>query len=161
MNKQNCWEFKRCGRGPAGKNDCPAAKDRMFNGVHGGVNAGRACWMAAGTSGDAPPSGTYAVVLRDCLRCDFFRLVQADEQGSETGFSATKLGMLKNLPGKKPAQKTATTSGGGPIDPHLREEFAQEVNKVMSGKKDTAKELIEEFAKEVERLSSQKGRNRT
>ena len=133
----------------------------MFNGMHGGTKAGRACWVAAGSSGDTQPSGTHAAVLRDCLRCDFFKLVQNDEQGSENGFSATRLGMLKNLPGKKPAQQIPPGPGSSPLDPRLREEFAREVKNVMSGQKDASKELIDEFAREVERLSSRKGQNGT
>jgi hypothetical protein len=154
MKKYNCWEVKRCGRGPAGKNNCVVVKDGTFNGIHGGVNAGRACWVVAGTGGEAPASGAFAVVLKDCLRCDFFKLVQAEEQGSETGFSATRLGMLKILQGNKHGQDASTAPGSAEIDPHLRKEFVQEVDKVMSGKNDMASELIEEFAKEVKLLSS-------
>ena len=159
MKKQNCWDFKRCGRGPAGKNDCPAAQEITLSGVHGGVNAGRACWVSAGTNGTSAASGTFAIVLRDCLRCDFFRLVKAEEEGSESGFSATRLGMQKILQDKKPSPAIPANSGSGHIDTHLRDEFVQEVNKIISQKNDVEQGLKEEFAKEVERLSSHPGRS--
>jgi hypothetical protein len=159
MKKQNCWEFKRCGRGPDGKKDCPAAQEIALNGIHGGVNAGRACWASAGTVGTTAASGTFAIALRDCLRCDFFRLVKAEEGGSEAGFSATKLGMLKILQEIKSSPSTPATSGNGPINTRLRDEFVQEVNKIMSKNNNVEHGLQEEFAREVERLSSHPGKS--
>jgi hypothetical protein len=155
VKKQNCWEFKQCGRGPDRKNDCAVAKEHMFNGLHGGMNAGRACWVVAGTGGGGPATGTFAIVSRDCLRCDFFKQVEIDELGSVTGFSVSKLGMMKMLGSKKPFLQNALAAGKHEqIDPHLRNEFVQEINKITSGKIDTSKELKEEFAREVARLSS-------
>jgi NTP pyrophosphatase (non-canonical NTP hydrolase) len=40
------------------------------------------------------------------------------------------------------------------IDAHLRDEFVQEVNKIMSTKNNLDQDLQEEFAREVERLSA-------
>jgi|GEM_PF-1015986 hypothetical protein len=156
MKKQNCWEFKRCGRGPDGKNDCTVARDHMFNGVHEGMNGGRACWAVAGTGGNAPASGTFAIVLRDCLlRCDFFKLVETEERGSEMGFSATILGMQKMIGSKKTFSQNAPAAlKSEQIDLSLRNEFAQEINSIASGKSDISGELIEEFSREVERMSS-------
>jgi hypothetical protein len=159
MKKQNCWEFKQCGRGPAGKKDCPTAQETALNGIHGGVHAGRACWVSAGTVGTTAASGTFAIVLRDCLRCDFFRLVKTEEGGSEAGFSATRLGMLKILQDKKPSPAIPPSAGSGHIDIHLRDEFAQEVNKITSEKNNGQHDLQEEFAKEVERLTSRPGKS--
>jgi len=157
MKKQNCWEFKLCGRGPNGKNDCPAVKDHIFNGVHGGLNAGRACWVVAGTLGDAKPAGFFAKTLKDCLRCAFFKAVEADEQISKTGFSVTRLGMLKMPRSRESdAQATFMDHKSQQIDQHLRNEFVQEVNNISSKKHSTSKEVIKEFAREVERLSSKK-----
>jgi hypothetical protein len=161
MNGKNCWEFKRCGRGPAGKNDCPAAKDSTLNGVHKGVNAGRACWVSAGTSGDAAMTGTFAIQLRDCFRCDFYRLVQAEEGRSETGFSATRLGMLKMIQQSKPSQHASSSVGSGHIDANLRDEFVKEVNNILSVKNNMDQDLQEEFAREVSRLTSKPGKSST
>jgi hypothetical protein len=155
VKKQNCWEFKHCGRGPAGKKDCAAANDDMFNGLHGGTNAGRACWVVAGTCGGVPATGMFAIVSRDCLRCDFFKLVENDEQGLETGFSVSKLGMMRMLGSKKPfLQNGSMALKVERIEPHLQNEFAQEVNKIALKKSDASRDLIEEFAEEVALLSS-------
>lgn len=154
MKKMNCWEYKRCGRGPNGKNDCPTGRDETLNGVHGGINAGRACWVVAGTGADAV-SGSYALSLRDCLRCGFFRLVESDQQGSEAGFSATKLGMLKMLGNGKAAHQSDRAAAGD-VDMSLRREFSAEVNKITTGSNGESRELAEEFAREVERLSREK-----
>ncbi len=50
----NCWEFKKCERQPEGRKAvergvCPAAVEKRLDIFHGGKNAGRACWVAAGT----------------------------------------------------------------------------------------------------------------
>ena len=47
---KNCWEHKKCGREPGGSETeslgvCPAAVESRLDGVHGGRNAGRACWI--------------------------------------------------------------------------------------------------------------------
>jgi hypothetical protein len=154
MKRKNFWEVKKCGRGPAGKNDCPAAKDSLLNSVHGGLNAGRACWVSAGTSGITAASGTFAIQLKDCLRCDFFRLVRSEEQGFETGFSATRLGMLKLLQQNKHSPNAPVSTENGHIDADLRDEFVQEVNKILTAKNNVDQDLQEEFAREVERLSA-------
>ena len=85
--KRNCWEVMECGREPGGKNAedlvvCPAAKDERFDTVHGGKNAGRACWVVAGTFCEGAVQGTFALKYRDCSSCRFFRQVKAEE-GSE------------------------------------------------------------------------------
>jgi hypothetical protein len=132
MNKENCWEIKRCGRGPSGKNDCPAAKDSTLHGVHGGTNAGRACWVAAGTCGSSAATGEFAKQLKDCLRCDFYKAVEAGEKNVETGFSATRLGMLRALQNGKSADHAPASKGNGSVDANLLDEFAQVVQKMMA-----------------------------
>jgi signal transduction histidine kinase len=81
----NCWEFKNCGREPGGAKTaelgvCAAASDARCHGVHGGTNAGRACWLVAGTLCGGLVQGTFASKLGTCLSCDFRKLVE-DEQG--------------------------------------------------------------------------------
>ncbi len=49
----NCWDYKKCGRGAGGVKSsdlgvCPASTDTRMNGIHGGTNGGRACWIVAG-----------------------------------------------------------------------------------------------------------------
>jgi hypothetical protein len=53
MNKYNCWEFMKCGRGVGGdKVDelgvCPVATETFANGLKGGINRGRLCWVISG-----------------------------------------------------------------------------------------------------------------
>jgi hypothetical protein len=96
--KKNCWEVMKCGREPRGKNAnelgvCPAATDERLTGVHGGKNAGRACWVIAGTFCEGEVQGTFAQKYKDCTLCDFFRQVRKDE-GSNYH---TALVLLKEL----------------------------------------------------------------
>ncbi len=84
MPKINCWEFKKCGREPGGektnlKGDCPAATEKKLNGVLGGKNAGRTCWVVAGTlcRGNTI-CGTFAEKEHDCLMCDFYLSVRSE-----------------------------------------------------------------------------------
>jgi len=84
MAKKNCWEFKKCGREPGGANaekmgTCPTALDERLHGVHGGRNAGRACWVVAGTLCDGEVQGTFASKYGYCEKCDFYLLVQKEE----------------------------------------------------------------------------------
>jgi PAS domain S-box-containing protein len=84
MNKKNCWELKKCGRELGGENarklgTCPASINRRLNGLHGGKNAGRACWLVAGTMCERHVQGTFAHGYKDCRRCDFYALVKKEE----------------------------------------------------------------------------------
>ena len=81
--KQNCWEYEQCGREPFGKNVgefgvCPAATEKKLNGVHGGINAGRACWVVAGTLCQGKTQGVFAQKYSTCRDCDFYKKVQAE-----------------------------------------------------------------------------------
>jgi hypothetical protein len=80
----NCWEYKKCGRELGGVNArlfgiCPASIDIKFDGVHNGISAGRACWIVAGTMCEGLVMGTFAKKYRDCIRCDFYGLVEREE----------------------------------------------------------------------------------
>ncbi len=102
MAKTNCWEHKKCEREPGGRLSgergiCPASAHQILNGIHGGKNAGRACWAVAGTFCGGEAQGTEAQKQRSCWNCDFFQLVKGEEEKSEQGFSATMLGMKKVL----------------------------------------------------------------
>jgi hypothetical protein len=86
--KQNCWEFRQCGRGPGGlKADqfgiCPAALDSATDGLLGGKNRGRVCWAVMGTLCAGTPATTFAQKRRLCRTCQFFQKVKA-EQGLYT-----------------------------------------------------------------------------
>ena len=81
--KVNCWEFKKCGREREGGlinalGICPAAAAEKLNGMHGGMNAGRACWFVVGTLCNGDTQGTYAKKYRSCICCDFYKLVKEE-----------------------------------------------------------------------------------
>ncbi len=91
--RQNCWEFKKCGREQNGINAqemgvCPAALDDSFDGINSGINAGRICWAVAGTLCEGKTQGTFHVKRQSCVKCDFFKIVGRQEGASD---SSTKL----------------------------------------------------------------------
>lgn len=85
--KFNCWEFNRCGRQPGGEHEhdaglCPAAVEARLDGIHGGLNAGRTCWVVAGTSCKGAARGTNVQKLKNCRICDFYLKVREEERSS-------------------------------------------------------------------------------
>jgi len=83
MKKLNCWEFKKCGREPGGSHVdasgiCPAATTEKLDGLHDGINGGRACWHVVGTLCDGNIQGTYAKKYKSCLDCDFYKKVKEE-----------------------------------------------------------------------------------
>jgi hypothetical protein len=104
--KMNCWEFKKCGRQPGGPKAaelgvCPAAVSEVLNGAHGGQNAGRACWVVAGSLCGGKIQGTYAKKLVNCWRCEFMNKVKQEEEPIDLGFSHTRLGMERSIERQK------------------------------------------------------------
>jgi hypothetical protein len=98
----NCWEFKKCERQEGGKlvgelGICPASVNKTLNGMHGGKNAGRACWAVAGTFCGGAVQGTEAQKQHNCWKCEFFQSVKKEETSSPNGFSMSLLGMKKML----------------------------------------------------------------
>ncbi|MBI4846336.1 MAG: hypothetical protein HY810_07710 [Candidatus Omnitrophica bacterium] len=86
MSKTNCWEIKKCGRQAGGVKTqefgvCPAAVERKLDGVHGGMNAGRACWALTGTLCGGSVQGSYAQKEGNCLACNFYKQVKEEEAG--------------------------------------------------------------------------------
>lgn len=80
----NCWEFKSCGRQPGGAKVhelgvCPAATVDYANGINRGRKGGRACWAIAGTLCGGTVQGTFASKLANCITCEFYKAVQAEE----------------------------------------------------------------------------------
>lgn len=98
-NKLNCWEYKKCGRQPNGNNAeklgiCPATTETRLNGAHEGRNAGRACWVVAGTLCNGEVQGTYAHKCQSCESCDFYKTVKGQEL-PRFSLSAELLGKLR------------------------------------------------------------------
>ena len=80
----NCWEFKKCGRQKGGPlaselGVCPAHSEMKLNGIHGGNNAGRACWAVAGTFCKGEKQGSFVSKIGSCTACDFFNVVKTEE----------------------------------------------------------------------------------
>jgi len=100
--KLNCWEYKKCGREPGGKNVnelgiCPATADKRLDGTHNGKNFGRVCWILAGTYCKGEVQGTFAKKFGVCSKCEFYKLVQNEE------FPATNsIILLKKLESENP-----------------------------------------------------------
>jgi len=100
--KTNCWEHKKCGRQPGGPRVqelgvCPVSTNQELSGAHGGKGAGRACWVVAGSLCGGKIQGSYAQKLNNCWRCDFMVRVKQEEEPSNLGFSATRLGIERSL----------------------------------------------------------------
>ena len=84
MKKQNCWEYNKCGRQLGGHHVhdmglCPAAAEGRLDGIHDGSNAGRACWVVAGTLCKGEKQGSFAQKYKSCEACDFYRTVKKEE----------------------------------------------------------------------------------
>jgi len=78
--KQNCWEFKRCGRDRSKElGICPAVTELSAHGVNKGKNGGRICWAVAGTHCNGEQQGTYAEKVLMCRVCDFRWFVHEEE----------------------------------------------------------------------------------
>ena len=105
-NKKNCWEYMKCGREPEGKNACklgicPAAAGTTFNDFNQGINAGRLCWLVAGTFCGGTAQGTFAEKYLSCKQCDFYQKVHAEEGATSQFidtmdiFAATHIGWVR------------------------------------------------------------------
>lgn len=104
--KPNCWEFKNCGREPGGikagkEGICPAAEEKTFDTFNHGINAGRACWLVAGTFCDDEVSGTFAEKIDTCRNCNFYKKIQTDEHSFSIEddninlYAATHIGLVR------------------------------------------------------------------
>jgi len=83
--KLNCWELMKCGREPSGKKAdelgiCSAAEEKKADGIHGGINGGRACWAIAGTLCGGETQGSFAVKISGCRECDFYQQILKEEE---------------------------------------------------------------------------------
>jgi hypothetical protein len=114
--KKNCWEFKKCGREPGGRRVhelgiCPATKEARLNGVHGGYNGGRSCWVVAGSLCGGEIQGTFAQKFHNCNSCDYYNTVRQEEGG---GFqlSAVLLEKVKTIGNCKAAAVKAGEGAG-------------------------------------------------
>ena len=96
--RQNCWEAKRCGRQPGGhrahEGICPVTIESRLHGVHLGSNAGRACWVVAGSLCGGQRQGGFTGKFDNCSRCSFLDSVR-DEEGGKYQMAITLLRRLE------------------------------------------------------------------
>jgi hypothetical protein len=90
MKRTNCWEHKNCGRQPGGAKAselgiCPVATTARADGLNSGTNGGRACWVISGTLCGGKVQGTFAAKLMNCVECDFYERVRAEEGEAYVG----------------------------------------------------------------------------
>lgn len=100
--KQNCWEYMKCGREPGGEKahelgECPAAIDSTFNGFNLGRNAGRTCWLAAGTFCNGKVQGSFAEKRVSCRECDFYQKVNNEESITQLSVGSMRVLALTNI----------------------------------------------------------------
>ena len=84
MAKQNCWEFKKCGRELGGLKAkelgvCPASTQTKAHGMNSGKNGGRTCWALTGTLCGGKAQGSFAEKVGNCMACEFYKLVSEEE----------------------------------------------------------------------------------
>lgn len=96
-DRQNCWEYKKCGREPDGNRTkdlgvCPATTDTSSDALNEGKNGGRICWAVAGTFCGDKVQGTFAEKEPTCMSCDFYKKVK-EEEGT-VGFILLKPGQV-------------------------------------------------------------------
>jgi hypothetical protein len=85
--KKNCWELKKCVRELGGNKIlelgiCPESTYKRFNGVYGGINSGRVCWLIAGTSCGGKDQGLHADEQAYCAKCDVYMTIKTEEGDS-------------------------------------------------------------------------------
>ena len=98
MKKLNCWEHNKCSVGLGSvKNGqtCPVVLETKLNKVHDGHNAGRACWVVAGTYCRGEVQGTFAKKYANCEKCNFYQQVR-QEEGSKFKLSIVLLNQLNS-----------------------------------------------------------------
>ena len=126
MSRKNCWEFRKCGRESArpGDSPCPACTCKDLDGANGGRNAGRACWVAAGSMNFDEQSGQHPHPQKHCWMCDFFNAVREEEASSTAGFLFTRPAMEQAKQKEAPMTNVALE----PMEP--RPVFKNELEKV-------------------------------
>lgn len=82
----NCWEFKECGREPGGINVsglgiCPVAIEHEVDGIHGGKNGGRCCWIFSGFfSCGTEDLKNFEEKISVCSTCNFYTFAKDSKE---------------------------------------------------------------------------------
>jgi len=94
--KINCWEYMQCKREPGGVltdklGICPAAAQHALDGFNRGNNAGRACWLVAGTFCSSRIQGSFAEKQSSCRECAFYKKIHAEEGNTHLALGPLKI----------------------------------------------------------------------
>jgi hypothetical protein len=84
MIKKNCWDIMKCGRNGNGNKThelgvCPIAVEKLANGLCGGINGGRLCWIIADTKYRNKLQCFKNHKKASCGSCDFRNKVIEEE----------------------------------------------------------------------------------
>ena len=82
--RKNCWEFSGCCKEAHGRFStmlgvCPAALESRLDGIHGGRNGGRACWVVSGTHCHGSVQESAGQKKKTCSQCGFYQAVKWEE----------------------------------------------------------------------------------
>lgn len=82
--KMNCWEFMKCGRELKGERAkelgvCPAAIYPLADGINGGINGGRICWVLVGSYSYYTGKSLLCQKKTLCHECAFYKKVMSEE----------------------------------------------------------------------------------
>ncbi len=82
--RKNCWEYTGCRRETHGGfanvlGVCPAALESRLDGIHGGRNGGRSCWVVSNTHCHGNVGKPYEQKMKTCSQCGFYRSVKWEE----------------------------------------------------------------------------------
>lgn len=83
-HRKNCWEFMGCGKEEGGRRAkrhgaCPASTETRLHAIHGGTNAGRACWAIEGTLCTSVGPDALEKKKDLCQSCSFYRALLQEE----------------------------------------------------------------------------------
>ncbi len=84
VKKLNCWEVMKCGKGPEVSKAnplgiCPVASTISANGLNGGVNGGRICWVIADIHCENKTMCSCIQGASDFFKCEFYNRVKKEE----------------------------------------------------------------------------------
>ena len=83
MSKMNCWEFMKCGRQAGGENadeqPCSIATENSADGLNGGINGGRMCWVISENCCEYTEKASNTQRRSSCFQCEFRYKVLIEE----------------------------------------------------------------------------------
>ena len=96
--KINCWDFQGCDKHITSEHEnelrsCPAFLETQLNGINGGKNGGRACWVIPDTLCFVRIRRTLIPKHLSCMLCNFKKNVLKEEK-SDLTISDSFLNML-------------------------------------------------------------------